>query len=221
MADVVGGAGQAPGNVTYGSLTDEIIRFVSGPTDDPELRAIAQDGILEAIRQLNSRTWEWVLSVTDITLVAGTAEYDIPDNFHQPRSAAFVNSDDKAARKVNWLEPKMFQDHQAWRGSTGTNRYYTVFNRRDDQKVKLAGDVDAGWASSYPELRLRYYRYIQYPTSESAALDLVPEAESFVSWFGKAYTAGIHEPRKEPAATLRADRAWKRLVKDNNLQRDF
>jgi hypothetical protein len=84
----------SPGNKNFGKLKLEVARYILMP-DDPEALDLAGDGITDALRFVNTMEWSWTLATDDITLVADTQDYQGPADFHKPRAAVFLDSNDK------------------------------------------------------------------------------------------------------------------------------
>lgn len=221
MAEVVGGWSPSPGHRTFSQAKDEIERYVGMP-DDSRVEQIAEDGIREAIRKVNMADWNWTLATHDVTLLSTSGVYTGPSDFRKEHNTVFLDTNDKPVAKISFLEPKSFQTTQArdLALSLGTYRY-TIFNTRTDGQITLDFTPDATFVASRPTMRLLYYKYIPYPTSDSEVLCVPSEAESYVLWFAKAYAASIVAPDKYSLARQESEDSWKKMVKEDKNRGDW
>jgi len=221
MPETVTGFSPSPGLKTAGELKAEVGRFCGTP-DNPRALAVAQDGIEHALRRINSKMWRWSVAVYDITLDDTQSDpnvYDGPADFHKTLECMFLDADNKPAYELHWIEPEDFQRLEIYNGPVIWS--YTIYNYRNDGKVTITGTIDANFVSSNPKLRLRYYRFIPYPTKDTQVLEVPSNVEDFVAWQAKAYAASVLKPAVYALAANEALRSWKLLLVDSREEGDL
>lgn len=217
MAVVVDNSSLTPGGKTFSELKSDVAKFILSPNDQDILQT-AGEGIVDALRKINSVNWFWMLTSQDIPLVASTRTYSLAGQFKAPRHAEILRPDGTNAGRVYFLEGKSFSDETANSTASGSPSHYTIYNAQDSLTVSFNIAPDAGFVASYPTVRLRYHKRIQYPVNNSDVIDVPPEVESFILWHAKSYIAAIHAPQKVAYAEGKAQEMWKLLrVDDRNV----
>lgn len=200
---------QAPGPTEAPELIRRVARYVL-MQDSEEGRGVALDGIHEAENDINKRLWRFLLTSQTIALT-GALTYTLQANFKAPRAAELLDSGGSVWGTVGYYDPKSFEAMFPWRAANSTLTGYTVFNDRDDGLLSVNGGQ-----SSYPTLKLWYYRRLQTMTDAAATpLTLPREAESFIYWKAAAFTASVYDTTKYALAASEAERAWTMLSRDD------
>ena len=206
---------QTPGTRDRSKLCNDVMRYVKLP-DDPEAKAVAVDGINEAILTLNTRLWHWAVQTQDIALVADDGDYTLNASFKAPFHATFLDSNDKEVARVHWEDPKTFQRFFYDRTSSGAPNRYTVINAHKNGLVYLSKAPDSGHVATYPKLRIVYYKRIATLTDDAARLDAPSEVETFLTWSAKGYVASVYDPKMIHHAERKAASALRDLIRDDN-----
>jgi len=205
-----------PGTRSLAALSLDVMRYVLSP-DDPEAKTIAKDGINDAIREMNMRTWNWALTTQDITLVASDDTYSLANAFKTPRTANLLDSSGNRLAMLEYLDTQTFQKYLTTKSTSTGNPYaYTVRNAHEDGILTLSIKPDSGFVTTYPTLRLHYFKRIGTLTNDSDELDAPSEVENFVLWHAKSYIASVFDPKKVGYAERKAAVAWQMLVSDDN-----
>ena len=124
MATGVGGAfNSLPGGRSTSELADDILNYVGLP-DDPDARKSAMSGVNAAIRQLNTRSWEWSNTYDDITLTAGTFDYSLPRDVNKPMHVERLNSSSQPDGRLWFKDPKtILVEHTRATGNGNPTNY--------------------------------------------------------------------------------------------------
>jgi len=136
---------------------------VVGELGDPD-KVGAGDAISAAIDELNRRRWEFLtVRGSDITLVGGTSDYDLPTPFKDPLSLIIVAPEKRALTYV----PRGTWDSLIGGNEVGGTWFYTNFAMGLTNKVQLLDTPASGGT-----MEIRYYRPIATPTSDTDTLDV-------------------------------------------------
>lgn len=187
--------------------------YVLMPVDEEVLDAGLQ-GVKRAIDRMNTRTWNWSLTYSDVTFVAGTQEYDLDQSFKAPRNLSLRDANGRDRDRLNFLPWGSFLKDCQW-GETGSPEYYSVTNPQIFGVLRLDMSPSAAWVATNPTGRLWYYRRIQYPTQTGTHLEIPPEATSFVQAITEGYLADRYAVDKARPAYERAERQYHELVVDD------
>jgi len=198
---------------TLTSIQKAVAGYVLMPTD-PEVLETALMGLKRAIDRLNTRTWNWALTYSTITFVAGTQEYALDQSFKQPRNFALRNSSSVDTSRLSYLPWGTFLKECQW-GTGGSPAYYSGANPNAFGVIRLDLAPDAAFVAAYPTGRLWYYRRIQYPSATGTSLDVPSEVVAFLQAHAEGYTADRHAPVKAQTAYSRADRSFHDIVSDD------
>lgn len=218
MAEAVSGSyAQSPGTSTLSQLKSEVCRYVKAPNDTDAL-AVAHDGIKEAIRRINMRSWQWMLTSDDITLTAGTADYTMQSTFKAPRSAELLDSSDRTVGFLSYEDPKNFDLLHPDRDTSSWSTHYTIRNIKETGQVTLAPTPDASFVSSYPTVRFRYYKFVSLPSAEDDRIGVPVWIEPVVSWWAKMYVAIMYQPELAQFAKNIFYETWQAAVAEDREQ---
>jgi hypothetical protein len=202
-----------PGAETFGNIQKSVAGYVLMPTDDEVLDCAAQ-GIRRAIDRMNTRAWNWALTHSTITFVAGTQEYSIDSGFKSPRNFALRDSAAVDKSRLSYLPWGSFLKECQW-GATGSPSYYSANNPNYFGLVRLDVAPDASFVAQYPTGRLWYYRRVQYPSATGTSLDVPSEAVAYIQAAAEGYTADRYAVTKAAPAYQRAERFFHELVVDD------
>jgi hypothetical protein len=95
---------------------------------------------------------------------------------------------------------------------------------REFGNLSLNATPTTSWVEKYPNGRIWYYRFAQYPVGGSgAALDVPSTVTAYVQAFAEGYVASRHAPNKAEDAYSRAKELFDppsrgALVVDDNAQ---
>lgn len=217
MAEAVASPTLTPSPVALSTAKKRVVSYW-GAVNDTDALSVAEDGIKEAIDELNIRVWNVLRTYHDITLDNTNASYAIPANYHDTRDAHFLNSSGEAALNMSMLSPEEFELRFSDRTSAGRPFAFTVFNHVDSLTLELSAVPSSGFTSQYPTLRHRYFKNIQAPTGDDQNLAMPSVFMLFVLWRAREYGAAIYDPRKATFARSKADGFWQRLMMDDNRQ---
>lgn len=212
-------ASYTPGLHTAATLRRRVLNYISAP-DDSELQGVAMDSLNSAIAMCNARKWHKQITQTDITLVASTAAYGVPNDFKEPHGLYRINSSDKRTRRIPY---KPIQTLLAeWENSTvdGTPSAYGV----DYVARQIRFDVVPGTAfvANTPEVRLWYHRRVPELIAPSETIALAPEFEWYIIWAARAELTAARDTKKFGIAEAKAAQYWRELIRnDTDQMTDF
>jgi hypothetical protein len=193
-------------------LQKEVAFYVGAP-DDPESLELALLGINDAIRgHLNTRNWSWALDYDDLSLTAGTADYQLSSAFRAPRAMELLDSDSTPNGRLDWYDPKTFWTVFPDAGSNGTPSAYTVVNASDLGTFSMNYLPDAAFVALHPTARIRFFRRMEALVLPTDALAAPSDVESFVVWHAKMAVAASMSPDRVSLARSERDKAWKLLL---------
>jgi hypothetical protein len=192
MAITPGGASQTPAGTTLANLKIEIARFVKAPTS-AEILGVAGDGVNDGIRFMNTRVWEFNLTSEEIATVADQKEYDVDATCKLPRHLEALDASDVALRRIPYMPPKTFLSVFPNRtGSSNAPMAYTVFNPYNYGQLSLSFAPTSAFVAAYPKFRHWFYRYIQFPASDSDVIDVPNDVERVIVWKAKLYVGELY-----------------------------
>lgn len=219
ITDTEGGWSPSPGTRSFATLKTVVARYVLMP-DDEEGLAVAGDGINDAIRELNLERWYWALVSQDLTLAADDSDYTLNTAFSMPRAAELLDSSSNPVRRMAFMDWKTFTMSYPKRDTSGSPEVYTIRNVHDDGLVQLSAPPSSSFVSSYPTLRVHYYKRIAILSGNADEIDVPSEVELYVTWSAKRYIAAIFDQNKLALADTMASRAWKALRRKNTIESD-
>ena len=202
-----------PAAETLQTLQKLVAGYVLMPTDD-EVLECALAGIRRGIDRLNTRNWNWALTYSTITFVAGTQEYGLDQAFKQARNFALRNSTPTDISRLSYLPWGTFLKECQW-GATGTPTYYSGSNVNLFGVIRLDLAPDAAFVALYPTGRLWFYRRVQYPSATGTSLDVPSEAVAYLQAAAEGFTADRYAVTKAAPAYQRAERFFHELVVDD------
>lgn len=223
MIGVGATSGVTPGGPSLSTLQQRVLSWVPA-TPDSQNRLAAKDALNAGIDLvLNTHRWRKDLPTQDITLIASTATYDLNDDFADSRTTEWLDSNDKVTRNGGWcgfLDESEFDRAYASRETDGDPKAYTI--RYKSRLLEFSSPPSSGFISSYPKLRLRYYRRFQHLESPSDVFDGPSEFSSLLAWYARMELCGGRDLRKAD----RAERTYLRLLMDlktadNEIREDY
>ena len=210
------------------SLQTEIGNYVLAPVD-ATLSGTFVDYINDGIDKLTTRErWPWLLTSENITLVTGTAAYELATGTAKKvRHVHLLDSADKEKDYLLYKDPKTFLLDHPDRATNGSPSFYTCFNLTADGKIDLNVPPDAGFVALYPKLKVRLLKRMLHFFSTSLTDTITTlgggptELESFLVWHAKGMAALTHYPEKADMAFRRSQDMWTQHVADSNREADF
>lgn len=210
------------------ALQTEIGNYILAPSDTT-LAATFVDYLNDGLNRLSTRErWPWLLTSENVTLVAGTASYELATaSAKKVRHVHLLNVSDKEVGCLAFKDPKTFLLDYPDRSQNGSPECYTIFNLVADGKLDLSVPPSDGFVATYPKLKVRILKRMLHFASASTSDTLTtlgggpPELESYLVWHAKALAAMTHAPDKEPVARARAFEFWNALVGDSNRDADY
>lgn len=198
----------------FSELKRDVASYVQMP-DQAEALVAAGVGINNAIRTLNSRTWNWSLTYTDITLASGTFDYTLPNDFKAVRHIELLNSSGDVTQRIGYMNYKEFlQDFQGSTDSVSPT-IATVINAKNSLIISLNYAPGAGFVSASPTMRVRYFKRLPLLVDASDRPDVYGEVENFLTWSAKAYVASVFDPAKYTIAKREAAEVFADLKRDD------
>jgi len=184
------------------AIQKAVAGYVLMPTDD-EVIDCANQGIRRAIDRMNSRSWNWALTYSTITFVAGTQEYALDAGFKAPRNLALRDSASVDRSRLMFLPWGTFLKECQW-DYLGTPQYYSATNVNFFGVIRMDVAPSDGFIGQYPTGRLWYHRRISYPTATGSGQELPSEAVAYIVEFASGYAADRFAVEKAAAAYGRA-----------------
>jgi len=198
---------------TFGAIQKAVAGYVLMPTDDEVLDCAAQ-GIRRAIDRMNTRNWNWALTYSTITFVAGTQEYGLDQAFKAPRNFALRDSATTDVGRLSYLPWGSFLKECQWEG-TGNPTYYSANNVNYFGVIRLDVAPSASFVATYPTGRLWFHRRVQYPSATGTSLDVPSEAVAYIQAAAEGYTADRYAVTKARDAYMRSERMMMDLIRDD------
>jgi len=198
---------------TFQTVQKLVAGYVLMPTDDEVLDCAAQ-GIRRAIDRLNTRNWNWALTYSTITFVAGTQEYGLDQSFKSPRNFALRDASSVDQSRLSYLPWGTFLKEVQY-GTSGSPTYYSGANVNSFGVIRLDISPDASFVAKYPTGRLWFHRRVQYPSASGTSLDVPSEVVGFIQASAEGFTADRYAVTKAAAAYMRAERFIHELIVDD------
>lgn len=202
-------------------LQTEIGNFIGAPTDTT-LAGVITNGLNDGIRKLSLRTrWPWLRTSENVTLVAGTADYELATTTAKAIYAVqLLDTADKEKARVWYEHPATFVEKFPDRSTNGSPVYYTVFNMVADGKISLSSPPSADFILTHPKIKVRLYKRLIYYSGASDTMTtlggFVPEAENFLVAHAAAYIAAAQWPDKVQMLRTEANQMYEMLIVDAN-----
>lgn len=120
----------------------------------------------------NDEAWNFLRVVaTDITVVAGTADYSLPTDFKYIYTARLTGN----ARPLMPLPQKLY-DLTVWTSQAGTPIYFNLFKAgMDTMQITLIPTPDVS-----DTLSIKYHRSLAIPSADADILDIPVDYESYL-----------------------------------------
>jgi len=163
---------------------------------------------------MNTRNWNWALTYSTLTFIAGTQEYALDAGFKAPRNLALRDSAAVDRSRLMYLPWGTFLKECQW-DYTGTPQYYSAENVNFFGVIRMDVAPSAGFVSQYPTGRLWYHRRVAYPTATGTGIDVPSEAVAFIQSWAEGYTADRFASDKALQAYGRAEKALHELIVDD------
>lgn len=176
-------------------LTD--IATAAGGENDSDRLARALVALNRALRVYNEVLWKSNRVSTDITFVASDFDYSLPADFAAPSRAVLLDTNGK----LGGLEPLCYVDYPIFLDFVGDETtktdppcYYSINNEHETGLVVFwPTPSTAVTTSTYPKVRLHYYRRIVLPTDDETKVNIPQELEGGVEDLAVAYYIGYVE----------------------------
>lgn len=210
---------KTPATRDWSQLRTDILNAVGLPgSTNAQARALAAQR--RAVDMLNTHRWRMLLSYQDITLVAGTSEYDATAEFRAARQLLRLDSNGKAQGRISYMGFEEFDETYFDRSTSGTPCHYTVRNTAANYVIELSAPPDASFVSSYPTLRLRLFPAVQplVGASDNFGADqgVTAEMEFFVELYARYLLCLDYRPQRAQEWKREAEEAFARLKTADN-----
>ena len=204
-------------NRTFGEAKDELAQY-SGGAARSDILVRAGSSYLSAVREFNDIPWKFNRMVDDITLVAGTADYTLENDFRDPMRAIMVDSDSKTREEVMWVPYQEWVYHLPDQSTTGSMPlYYTIRNAHLTGLVTV--DPVPATGITYPTLRVHYHRRIALPVADSEKVNVPVEVDEAI--FSRAVALFLAKVRNHKEAGEANVEAAIRRARVENEHRDW
>ena len=177
--------------LTFGKAKRWVTRGVTS-VNDPEKLQQAGDAILAAIQEWNLRhSFNFSQKThTDISLVAGTTDYDLPSDFNQVHSVRIEGENDYALRAYPRSLRNRMQDGEDTDFS-GPPTTYDIFNLGQLQQISVWPAPNTGTTDV---IKISYYKLISDPVSDSDIIDVPKKYAWGVLYLAKVIMLMDHDP---------------------------
>lgn len=220
MPDVEGGTGTfspTPAGVSFVTLYTQVSNYVGGPSD-AEVVAISKEGVWDGIRRMNAHRWHWSRIKQDVTFTASQQEYSLGASYKEIRALELLDANAKVNGGLRFVDPKSWDEFLPQRiNSPGTPIAATIFNEYDNGLITLDKSPSTGFLTTFPTLRLRFWRQIPLPTGDNSLAEIPSFVEPFVKWHGRMVVAAHWDPTKVSFAERQADKHWMDIRRENTI----
>lgn len=213
------GPQRSPAQMSLSELQDDVATYSRAGNED-EPRAICLRAINSAIRMVNRRHWYWSATFSEITMVAGTADYVLPATFDGVVPPIELLDPGGASRSMlEYLDPETFG---RWFPSdaAGDPRCATVYSAEDLLQLTLNCLPSATWAASYPTIRVRHLSAVPLLVNPDDRLVGIPTPwQEYINWYAKFTACAVFDPdgNRIAIAKMEKDRLWEELrAKDSS-----
>jgi hypothetical protein len=136
-----------------------------GLENDAAVLEWAEDCIQDCLRKWNSkRNWAFLLvGPEDLTLTAGTRQYDLPTNFKAPYAAVLVT----ALQPMTYVDRRQYIRYMADYDQSSLSMFYTCYDTPSSGKIEL---LPTGVSDTF---RIWYYRPMVTSGVDSDTLDIL------------------------------------------------
>jgi len=212
---------------TVAMLQKQIAGYVLQPTDD-EVLECALAGIRRGIDRLNMVNWSWAITYDDIYFDATLGDYPLQKWFKAPLNFELFDSSNQRAGRFEYKPWKTFLLEHAMATSMSSPPVYSAPNVFSQGTISLEAAPSADFVLKYPNGRIWYYKYIQYPTGPGSVIDAPSPATSYLYEWACAHTANNYAQSKVGAAYQRANQLFEPgghtgalLTADNDVHTDW
>jgi hypothetical protein len=213
-----------PANTAFSVLYGRALNYVHMPTGATEAVAVAKEGINDAIAQINTRDWNSLREMLDITLVAGTREYALDARFRNPISFELINSTGNPGGGLAFYPWKTFNiRYPDRRATSGSPEAVSIYSLVTNGYLTLNVEPTAAFVATYAKIRTRFYARLPVLSADadtlgtinSVAIGAPPEFEIFLVWYARALLAAIYRPEGVPYAERRWKDLWDLLLQSD------
>ena len=208
---------------TYAQAKAQVAKIL-GNSADTTLLSEAGDAIQRAFDKLDKTDLEWGIketvpspgTPTDLAIVAGTTDYNLPSDFRKIYSARFITND---KRPLKYLSQRDW-DRTTWdQSSLQYVAYYSIFPRSSNTQAQVRL---YGVPARSDNMRVRYYRTLTRPTVDGTALDIVERYQDWVIYYSRFLLLAEHGERETQAMFWKgmADEMWGLMVNEDQTQPD-
>lgn len=172
------------------------------------------DALNQAIKELNGRSplWSFLRKTQSITLVDGTATYDLNSDFNKESKAMLIDTDSNEFGPLLYYDWEAFQSFARKQHRTGTPEVYTFKSAYLQGKVEFYPVPDAGAATDFTVDLTYYLRLGDCTDSETSYIAVPSETEPWLVTRSQAIMANIKDPTRFIGFQADASRLWKMLV---------
>lgn len=209
--------------LTYAQAKAQVAKLL-GSSSDTTLLSEAGDAIQRAFDKLEKADFEWLIdetvpspsTPTDIDIVAGTSDYNLPSDFRKVYSCRFLAGD---KRPLIYVEQRLW-DRTSWDQSAYQYTFgYNILPRSSNTQaqVRLLGPPAAA-----NTLRVRYYRTLTRPSADGTALDVVERYQDWIIYYARFLVMAEHGEREGQMMLWKslADEQWAMMSNEDQIQPD-
>ncbi len=208
----------SPNTLTLGDLKRQAARYAMGD-NFPSVLKDAEDGVLSAIRRMNSRIWNWNTKTSDIALVTSQDEYDVPDDFFKPHTLARLDTNSKLDGVLTFMHPQEFLSQFTNKTLDGDPKLYTVLSRTQFGELVLSHTPKATFVTRYPNLRMHYFASIPKPVGDGNVVAVPDNVGEFILWQASWVVAARgSDVGKRDRAFAAAKDAWREILFEDSDQ---
>lgn len=183
MPNISSSAVYIPSTKTFGAAQAEVARVISG-ANQPQSLSEAADAIQNAMRWWARKTPPWSylnVTVPDIPVVAGTANYEMPGNLQHIYSVRLGTLGDP----LHYIEPRTYDRFAGDQTIRDYPSRYTLFSRGQTNEITLVPTPVAD-----NTLIIRGVRQVTIPTTPAELLDVLEPDVGAVIHYAKALVLG-------------------------------
>ena len=182
--------------------------------NDSDGRAMCLDALNQAIKELNGRSplWSFLRKTQSVTLVDGTATYDLNSDFNKESKAVLIDSDSNEFAPLLYYDWEAFQSFAKKQSRTGRPGVYTFKSVYLQGKVEFYPVPDAGAATDFTVDLTYYLRLGDCTDSETSYIATPSETEPWLVTRSQALMAQIKDPQRFIIFQADASRLWKQLI---------
>jgi len=202
--------------LTYAQAKAQVAKVV-GNQADTTILSEAGDAIQRAFDKLDKNDFEWTFKETsgasDISIVAGTTDYNLPADFRKVYSCRTITND---KRPLQYVSQRAWDKHTWDQTSYQFLFAYNIIPRGSNTQDKIRV---IGTPSRSDTLRVRYYRTLTRPSTDGTALDIVERYQDWVIFYSRYLVLAEH--REMDTAMFwkgMADEMWGMMTSEDQIQ---